>query len=304
MNYKGLIALSSSLFLLGACSTSEPVEQTIEPDESSLESVDLSSSEETMSSIGSETFSSDSDIESISSEEVSSTEVSTTPVVSDSFDHVFEGIVEEADFSNDQGYKAWTDYTAIVKEYTLGDYLAPEKGEGSTAEEIDSLMDSEIERVEVDISDTQKMVLYRYPDKEGGEFSETSSFLAELSFYFVENHLLLSSITPGYFSADVSGAPDMDVLMSLLTVEELEKLKPEVFTVAEVMVNQKLLRQVLVPAQPLPDQTDTILNAFYFFIEDDQILHYAYLPFDKVSEDFPTSSILIYNSFFDEMASQ
>lgn len=302
MNYKGLIALSSSLFLLGACSTSEPVEQTSESEESSLQSVDISSSKESISSAGSETFSSD--LESMSSEESSSTEASTTPVVSDSSDHVFEGIVEEADFSNNQGYKAWTDYTTVVKEYTLGDYLAPEMGVGSTPEEIDSLMDPEIERVEVDVSDTQKMVLYRYPDKEGGEFSETSSFLAEISFYFVEDHLLLSSITPGYFSADITGAPEMDVLMSLLTVTELEKLRPEVFTVAEVMVNGKPLRQVLVSAQPLPDQTDAILNAFYFFIDGDQILHYAYLPFDNVSQDFPTSSILIYNSFFDEMASQ
>ncbi|UJF16608.1 hypothetical protein LZ578_05845 [Jeotgalibaca sp. MA1X17-3] len=139
---------------------------------------------------------------------------------------------------------------------------------------------------------------------EGGEFSEVSEFLAEITFYFVDNHLVFSSVTPGYFSADLTSAPEMDRVTNLYTVNELEELNPEVFTVSEVLFEGEPLRQVMVAAQPLPEETDHVLNAFYFFVVEEDIKNFAYLSFNDVSQDFPSNSILLFNSYFNEILNQ
>src|SRR5699024_1765014 len=155
-----------------------------------------------------------------------------------------------------------------------------------------------IMREEVDISEEQKMVLYRFPDEEGGEFSEISTFLSEIAFYFLNDHLVFSSITPGFYEVSLTDEKEFDVLGNLYKVDELVALEPQVFTVSEVKVEGEVLRQTMVPAQPLPDQTDVMLNAMYFFVSGEDILHYSVVPFEQVSQDFPTNSILIFNSYF------
>lgn len=287
MRYGRILTLASSIFMLGACGrTGTGKEQMSHSSEDHLKS-------ETDISVAS------SSKEESSSSSVTS-ESSIPPEISPVTNHVFGKLVKERDFSNSFGYKAWEDYVRITQEYQLGNYRNPEERTGSSSAEIEALMDENIEKAEVEITDQEKMILYRYPDEEGGEFSEQSSFLAEITFYFVNDQLVFSSVTPGYFSVEVQAAQSPETLMNLFTVEELAKLNPQIFTIAEVNVKGELLRQIMVPGQPVEGQEDVLLNAFYFFIREEEILHYAYVPFEKVSPDFPTSSILLYNNYFNQ----
>ena len=73
-------------------------------------------------------------------------------------DHKFDDLVNETTFSNEHGYEAWTDYKAARSQYTLGDMNDTDTVEGSSVEEIDAMMDEDLERFEVDLSETDKMV--------------------------------------------------------------------------------------------------------------------------------------------------
>lgn len=274
------VVLASSLLLVAGCrnGAKEASSSSVSETEESVSSMSMEESESV-------------EIDSVSSEESES--VATTPGT-----HVFSEMITQNTFSNEHGYEAWEVYQTVIENYQLSDYMDPADTTGSTVDEIDALFDPAIMREEVDISEEQKMVLYRFPDEEGGEFSEISMFLSEIAFYFLNDHLVFSSITPGFYEVSLTDAEEFDVLGNLYTVEELVALEPQVFTVSEVKVEGEVLRQTMVPAQPLPDQTDVMLNAMYFFVSGEDILHYSVVPFEQVSQDFPTNSILIFNSYF------
>lgn len=288
MNYKGILLSSSTFILLGACNSA----QLTDPSSSSESAISVLESEE---SIVEQTS---------SSQESESSVVTETPENTDTTDHLFDGLITDTTFSNTTGYQAWLDYVRVTGEYTLGDIEAVESSKGSSSAEIDALFDETIERAETEITENEKMVFYRYPDEEGGVFSEISSFLAEITFYFVDDHLVFSSVTPGFYNVELNNAEEFEVLGNLFTVEEIEELQPQVFTVSEVIYNGKLLNQIMVPAQPVENQENVVLNAFYFFVTGEEIIQFAYLPFEEVAQDFPTSSVLIYNSYFNQQANQ
>ena len=222
------------------------------------------------------------------------------PVISESDTHIFDLLVDETTFLNEYGYQAWLDYSRITAAYKLDDGTTT----GSTSAEIDDMLDGSIEKVETVISENEKIILYRYPDVEGGEYSEVSSFLSELSFYFINDSLVFSSVTPGLYQLYIDQAQPYEVLGNLYTVDELKQTNAQILTIAESMVNGELLRQIMVPGQEVEGQQHTGLNAVYFFVSGTDIIQYAYVPFENVSQDFPTGSILTYNSYINHISNQ
>ena len=212
-------------------------------------------------------------------------------------DHKFDDLVNETTFSNEHGYEAWTDYKEVRSQYTLGDMNDTETVDGSSVEEIDAIMDEDLERFEVDLSETDKMVFYRYPDEEGGEFSDISDFLAEIGFYFIEDNLVYSSVTPGYYNVSLEGLHEFDVLSNITAVSDILELDAPVYTVSEMKYDGELFEQAMIPMQPLADQA-VMLNAFYFLTVDEEVRQYAYLPFEMAGQDFSTYGFMVFNSFF------
>lgn len=71
-------------------------------------------------------------------------------------------------FTNEAGYQSWIDYKHITSAYTLGDLTGSTEEEGSTLEEMDQLIDEILDRSDVirdiiEITETDKMIIYRYP---------------------------------------------------------------------------------------------------------------------------------------------
>lgn len=276
MKYKTFLFGMSSLVVLSGCNMGG----------SAIDS----SGEESEQSITEETSS-----EEISSV-VTSTEV-TEPLQSETAMVVFDDLVKETDFSNQHGYQAWLDYLTISEEYVIADFYDA-NSKGSSSADIDAFFGEEIERAEAAVSENEKMVFYRYPDEAGGMYSEMSDFLAEITFYFANDKLVFTAITPGFYQVTPAEALELDVLTNIFTVEELIEYNPQVFTLAEMNINGIPLRQAMVPAQPSADQSDVVLNAFYMFVVDEDVIHHATIPFTEVSQDFPTGSVMLYNSYF------
>src|SRR5699024_8273978 len=162
-------------------------------------------------------------------------------------------------------------------------------------EEVDSIVEREdVFQDEVEVSENEILTFYRYPPAEDSEYKETAQFLAELTFYYADNNLMFSSITPGYYSVEMDNLPTANDLMTLMTVSEIENLNPKVYTISEMQINDDKIQQVMIPAMNVNEEGSEELLAFYFFTRDENIIQYAYLPFSMVSQDFPTNSILLF----------
>lgn len=145
------------------------------------------------------------------------------------------------------------------------------------------------------------MVFYRYPPAEDDEYSEVALFLSELTFHFFDDQMMLSAITPGYYSIEYNDVPPAEDLMLLLKVDEIEEIDPQILTIAEMKINGEKIQQVMMPAMATDEEGNDLLAAFYFFTHGDDILKYAFLPFDVISEDFPTGSILVFREMIPEL---
>lgn len=266
-----------ALALLVGCNTTEGEENSRESQSSAIETIESSS-------------------------ETSTSEVE--PVADDVSLNVLDPIVNETNFSNEYGYQAWLDYLAAGEQYQMADIFDIENTTGSSSAEIDALFDDEIERVEAAVNENEKMVFYRYSDAPDGPYSEVSSFLAELTFYFMDDQLVFSAITPGLYTVSPTDALPMDQLTIMTSLAELEEAQPQIYTIAEMNVEGTTLRQVMVSSQPPADQEDVLLTALYYFIVDEEIIHYASLPFMNVSQDFPSGSVSLYNSYFNWLENQ
>src|SRR5699024_7417200 len=177
---------------------------------------------------------------------------------------------------------------------------------GTTSEEIQERVDSigvreDIFQDEVEVSEKEKMTFYRYPPATDSEYKETADFLAELTFYYADDNLMFSSITPGFYSVEMNDVPAANDLMMLMTVSEIEELSPKIFTIAEMQINDEKIQQVMIPAMNVNEEGSEELMAFYFFTKEENIIQYAYLPFEMVSQDFPTHSILLYYQLIPEL---
>lgn len=282
MNKKGLI-IFSSLFLLAACDngeTTDPKEEPV-PEETIVEGTE-------------------------GENEVPEPEVEIPA-------HTYNSLVDETTFTEEPGLQAWEDYKAIIDDVDLGE-ISIINGEdpnfdelnGTTSEEIQDLVDSigireDVFQDEVEVSENEKITFYRYPPVEDSEHTETAQFLAELTFYYADDNLMFSSITPGFYSVEMTDLPSANYLMTLMTVSEIEDLNPKVYTIAEMQINDEKIQQVMTPAMEVNEEGSEELIAFYFFTKDDEIIQYAYLPFEMVSQDFPTNSILLYYQIVPEL---
>lgn len=279
MYKKGLLALSS-LFLLTACDEGKTTTTETDPEEEPVV-------EETNGN-----------------SEVTETNNST---------HTYNNLVDETTFTEEYGFQAWEDYKVITDDVTLGEINLINMEEpnfeelnGTTSEEIQERVDSigvreDIFQDEVEVSEKEKMTFYRYPPATDSEYKETADFLAELTFYYADDNLMFSSITPGFYSVEMNDVPAANDLMMLMTVSEIEELSPKIFTIAEMQINDEKIQQVMIPAMNVNEEGSEELMAFYFFTKEENIIQYAYLPFEMVSQDFPTHSILLYYQLIPEL---
>lgn len=129
-----------------------------------------------------------------------------------------------------------------------------------------------------------------------------SDFLAELTFYYIEDNLVFSAITPGLYQVELNDLPDVNLLTSFTTLSDLNTMNTQVFTIAELKVNDYPIHQMMIPALFINEEGNEELMAFYFFTHGEDILQYAYLPFKMFSQSFPDNSILLYQQIIPEIA--
>lgn len=299
--YKKRFILLTSLVLLTACNTNEP------------EEVDNSNLDETIE-------------ESVEDENVGEAkEESDVPTedINENADngeenndiHNFDGLVDEATFTNEYGLQAWEDYQVLIEDISLGDnsimneenpdYTLIEGASSSELEERFASMDvrEDVHQDEVEISDIQWMSFHRYPPEADSDYEEIADFLAEISLYYVDDNLMFTAITPGYYEVEIDTLPDAQTLASLFTVSEIEDINPKIFTIAQMNINGSNIQQVMTPAMNIDEAGNEEIVAFYFFTDGEDIIQYAFLPFEMVSIDFPTNSILLYQQIIPELES-
>lgn len=244
---------------------------------------------------------------------VEGTEEKTEIFETESPSHTYNDLVNETTFTEEYGLQAWEDYKKIIDDVDLGkinlineDNPNFDELNGTSREEIQEEVDSIVEREdvfqdEVEVSENEILTFYRYPPAEDSEYKETAQFLAELTFYYADNNLMFSSITPGYYSVEMDNLPTANDLMTLMTVSEIENLNSKVYTISEMQINDDKIQQVMIPAMNVNEEGSEELLAFYFFTRDEDIIQYAYLPFSMVSQDFPTNSILLFYQLIPEI---
>lgn len=220
--------------------------------------------------------------------------------------HTLVNLINEGTFVEPSALQAWSDYQSVVEDATYGEItLLNEETvdfsqlDGDSKEDIDGRFESIGLRDDVyietaNVSDTEFLDYYRYPAEPESEYSETSDFLAELAFYYVDGNLMFSSITPGFYMLEMNNLPDAANLTTFLEVSEIEAIDPQVYTVAEMKINGNLIRQVMIPASNVNEEGTEEMLAFYFFIHDETIVQYAYLPFETVMQSFPDYSVMVY----------
>lgn len=244
---------------------------------------------------------------------VEGTEEKTEIFETESPSHTYNDLVNETTFTEEYGLQAWEDYKKIIDDVDLGkinlineDNPNFDELNGTSREEIQEEVESIVEREdvfqdEVEVSENEILTFYRYPPAKDSEYKETAQFLAELTFYYADNNLMFSSITPGYYSVEMDNLPTANDLMTLMTVSEIENLNSKVYTISEMQINDDKIQQVMIPAMNVNEEGSEELLAFYFFTRDENIIQYAYLPFSMVSQDFPTNSILLFYQLIPEI---
>lgn len=231
----------------------------------------------------------------------------------DTNSHLFSELVNESTFTEEYGLQAWEDYQAIIEDVTLGESTILNQEDGSL-EDLNGTSSSEIEEKfaaldlrddvfqdEAFLSEDEKMILYRYPPASDSDLTEVADFLAELTFYYADDNLMYTSITPGFYTLEFNDLPSTEDLTRMVSVSEIEEINPKIYTIAEMQVNGDNIQQVMVPSMHIDEEGEEVIMAFYFFAKGDKLLQFAYLPFEMVSQDFPTNSILLYYQLIPEL---
>jgi len=166
---KRILALSIVLVLVGCnTSNSEDGESTaVEPVNEDAEETDAN-------------------VESIDTDEPDASGEETT---NQSSDHVFVNLVDETTFMDEEGLEAWEDYQFMLSQATIADYIIEGQSSGSSMEEVDAVFQSiedrdHVIREEVELSNDEKLVLYRYTVDETSDYSDVADFLVELTYYY------------------------------------------------------------------------------------------------------------------------
>lgn len=236
----------------------------------------------------------------------------TTPTTNET--HLLANFVNDQTFMDPYALEAWDDYQEIAADADYGDITLVQtetpdisKLNGSSFNEMEGRFNSldlreDVYMEQVAINEQEELYFYRYPAEEESDLSEVSDFLAELTFYYIEDNLVFSAITPGLYQVELNDLPDVNLLTSFTTLSDLNTMNTQVFTIAELKVNDYPIHQMMIPALFINEEGNEELMAFYFFTHGEDILQYAYLPFEMVSQSFPDNSILLYQQIIPEIA--
>lgn len=236
----------------------------------------------------------------------------TTPTTNET--HLLANFVNDQTFMDPYALEAWDNYQEIVADAEYGDITLVQtetpdisKLNGSSFNEMEGRFNSldlreDVYMEQVAINEQEELYFYRYPAEEESDLSEVSDFLAELTFYYIEDNLVFSAITPGLYQVELNDLPDVNLLTSFTTLSDLNTMNTQVFTIAELKVNDYPIHQMMIPALFINEEGNEELMAFYFFTHGEDILQYAYLPFEMVSQSFPDNSILLYQQIIPEIA--
>jgi len=216
-----------------------------------------------------------------------------------SSDHIFSSLIDETTFINEEGLKAWDDYQFVLSQTTIGDYIIETDSSGSIMEEVDAVFQliedrENVIREEIDITNNEKLILYRYTVDETSEYSDVADFLVELTYYYIDDQLMFSSITPGFYTVDLTNIPSIDELVMYTDIAEVEALNSKLYTVSEMTIDGEPMTQTMVPAMGVDEEGNEMMTAFYFMTREDEIVLYGYLPFEQAGRDFPSYSIIVF----------
>lgn len=185
----------------------------------------------------------------------------------------FDELVSDTLFFNASSEEAWNHYKEITKLYTLGDTEALD-GNGSTSDEVEEMMasivDEPIELDEAEYEDGTEMLTLVYPLDSSEEDKERRNVLGAIYFYFMEDELVFSALTPTTYLLDEDRLYDIEEdLLSIGHLDELKALNPlpQVFGVSEYNFHGEHLRQILLATAPHPDLTsdETGMLSFIFY---------------------------------------
>lgn len=311
---KRLLILSSALLLM-ACGAEGTDEDSPSPTDEDTTEQEVPVETETGDDNGDTETETDEpeDVETDNPGDVDDNEDGTTNQT-DTSNNPLANIINEKTFVDDYAMQAWEDYKALTAEatYVESTIMYEENPDfsiidGTSLEEITNHMDEinireDVFRENLELNEMEQIYYYRYPAEEDSEFSEISDFLAEMSFYYLEDQLLLTSVTPGYYQVELGGLAEAESLMTFLTVDEIKALDAQVLTVAEMKVNGNLIQQVMLPAAMINEEGEEEILAFYFFTHGEDIVQYAYLPFETVMQSFPDYAVLVYQQIIPNIA--
>lgn len=296
---KGFVFLSSFLLLV-ACDMNSVEEDTDSQNEKDTSITEVEKENSTENEANEE-----------SNDSKESSDV-TTPTTNET--HLLANFVNDQTFMDPYALEAWDDYQEIVADAEYGDITLVQtetpdisKLNGSSFNEMEGRFNSldlreDVYMEQVAINEQEELYFYRYPAEEESDLSEVSDFLAELTFYYIEDNLVFSAITPGLYQVELNDLPDVNLLTSFTTLSDLNTMNTQVFTIAELKVNDYPIHQMMIPALFINEEGNEELMAFYFFTHGEDILQYAYLPFEMVSQSFPDNSILLYQQIIPEIA--
>lgn len=230
---------------------------------------------------GAEAESAEADIETVEEEEID--------VAAESSEKVAFELVKEDTFTNDTGHAVWEKYQEVTEEYELKDVYDPE-GSGTSMDEVEEMMaEAEVEPESFDLDDGRTLMIYHFPDEALAHEDGEPFIMADVSFVFdEEDHLIHSSVAPGFYELELSGTPNAEDLADITSLNDLaEDHDPQVFGVGEMLINEATITQVLIPVD-----ADSNTLGLYIYALGDTIVYSNGDLFFTVSTDFPTYSYL------------
>lgn len=228
--------------------------------------------------------------------------------------HLLANFVNDETFMDPYALQSWEDYQKVVADAEYGDITLVQTEnpdisqlDGSSFNEMEELFNTlnlreDVYMEQVEINEQEELYFYRYPAEADSELSEVSDFLAELTFYYIDDNLVFTSITPGFYEVELNNLPDANLLTSFTKLSEITSINSQIFTISELKINDSQIHQMMIPAMLVNEEGTEELMAFYFFTHGEDIIQYAYIPFQMVSQSFPDNSILLYQQIIPEIA--
>ncbi|SOC40612.1 hypothetical protein [Salinicoccus kekensis] len=286
--------LLMGITLLAACSANETEEAVNDEEDAVVEEAESTEVDEASPETAEEDNDTSEETESAEAD-LAEVEVETVEeevdIAAASADKAAFGLVKDDTFTNETGQAVWEKYQEMTEEYTLKDVFIPE-GSGSSSAEVEELMsDMEIEPDSMDLGNGHTLMIYHFPDDELAHENGEPFIMADMTFIFDEDdHLIHSSIAPGFYELDLSGTPNAEDLGDVISMDDLaDDHDPQVFAVGEMLINEATITQALIPV----DADDNTLGLYVYALGDTIVYSNGDL-FFTISADFPTYSYLYF----------